>query len=77
MIKLYSQEDCINCEILKNFFKENKIDYTEYDVNKDFTARAFMLMNDLDATPAVVKDDQIISGDVEDMKKQITGKVNV
>lgn len=77
MIKLYSQQDCVNCEMLKDFLKENKIDYTEYDVNKDYTARAFMIMNDLDATPAVVKDKQIIFGDIEDMKKEILGKVQV
>lgn len=77
MLKVYSQEDCINCELLKDFLNENDIEYVEYDVNKDYTARAFMLMNDLDATPAVVKDDQIISGDIDEVKEKITGLVNV
>ena len=77
MLKVYSQKDCVNCEMLKTFLDNNNIQYEELDVNEDFSARAFMLMNDLDSTPAAVKDNEIISGDIEDMKAKILGVVRV
>lgn len=77
MLKVYSQKDCANCEMLKTFLKDNKIQYEDLDVNEDFSARAFMLMNDLDSTPAAVKDNEIISGDIEDMKTKILGAIRV
>lgn len=71
MFKLYTQENCPNCDELKAFLKEKGVAYDEVDVNTDTKARAFMIMNDLEATPAVTINDNIISGAVMDMKSTI------
>lgn len=71
MFKLYTQENCPNCDELKMFLNEKGISYDEVDVNNDTKARAFMIMNDLDTTPAVAMNDSIISGAVVDMKSRI------
>ena len=71
MFKLYTQEDCPNCEELKMFLKEKGITYEEVDVNNDTKARAFMIMNDLETTPALTVEDSIICGPVMDMKSKI------
>ncbi len=71
MFKLYTQENCPNCEELKEFLKEKGISYDEVDVNNDTKARAFMIMNDLETTPALTMNDNIIAGEVMDMKSRI------
>ena len=71
MFKLYTQENCPNCEELKGFLKAQGVDFEEVDVNQDTKARAFMIMNDLETTPAVQTDNSIFAGDVEAMKQQI------
>lgn len=71
MFKLYTQENCPNCEELKMFLQEKGISYDEVDVNNDTKARAFMIMNDLETTPALTMNDNIIVGDVMDMKSRI------
>ena len=71
MFKLYTQENCPNCEELKGFLKSQGVDFEEVDVNNDTKARAFMIMNDLETTPAVQTDNNIFAGDVEVMKQQI------
>ena len=71
MFKLYTQENCPNCEELKLFLKEKGIRYDEVDVNNDTKARAFMIMNDLETTPALTMNDNIIAGEVMDMKSRI------
>lgn len=71
MFKLYTQENCPNCESVKNFLKENNISFEEVDVNADTKARAFMIMNDLEVTPAIVADGKIICGDVDTMKVSV------
>lgn len=68
MYKLYTQENCPNCEILKEFLNEQGLTFEEIDVNMDTKARAFMIMNDLEITPTLVADGKIISGDIDSMK---------
>ncbi len=71
MFKLYTQENCPNCEELKAFLKDKGISYDEVDVNNDTKARAFMIMNDLEATPAMTFNNDIICGELIDMKSRI------
>ena len=33
-VTIYTIENCPHCEAAKEFFKENNVEYTEYDVNK-------------------------------------------
>lgn len=71
MFKLYTQENCPNCEELKAFLKQKGISYDEVDVNNDTKARAFMIMNDLETTPALSIDNNIISGELADIKVKV------
>ncbi|MEG1705851.1 MAG: glutaredoxin domain-containing protein [Clostridia bacterium] len=75
MVKVYSQEFCPDCDSLKNILKEKGIEYEEYDVNKDFTARATMLLNDVDTTPALIIENEMISGSIEDITSKLYNKI--
>ena len=60
---LYTQPDCPPCKIIKLFFKENKIAFTEKDIRSDSAA-----MNELTkkygsySTPTVIIKDEVIIG---------------
>lgn len=40
---IYSTPTCVYCKLAKEFFKENKIAYTEYDVAADLGKRQEMV----------------------------------
>ena len=40
---IYSTPTCVYCKMVKEFFKESKIDYTEKDVSVDDKAREEMV----------------------------------
>ncbi|PJC47398.1 MAG: NrdH-redoxin [Parcubacteria group bacterium CG_4_9_14_0_2_um_filter_35_11] len=43
MVKVYSTPTCPYCVALKNFLKENKIDFEDIDVSQDEKAREEMI----------------------------------
>jgi glutaredoxin 3 len=43
MIKVYSTQTCPWCVKLKEYLKEKKVQYTDYDVAKDAAARSEMI----------------------------------
>lgn len=43
MIKIYTTPTCVFCEMAKEFLKEKKIAYKEYDVSSDEKAQKEML----------------------------------
>jgi len=43
MVKVYSTPSCPYCVALKNFLKENKIDFEDIDVSQDEKAREEMI----------------------------------
>jgi len=43
MVKVYSTPACPYCVALKNFLKENKIDFEDIDVSQDEKAREEMI----------------------------------
>ena len=40
---IYSTPSCVYCKMAKEYFKQNKIEYQEYDVASDLNARNDML----------------------------------
>ena len=42
-VTIYSTPTCVYCKMVKEFFKEKKIDYTEKDVSIDDKAREEMV----------------------------------
>lgn len=71
MFKLYTQENCPNCEELKAFLKNKNVNFEELDINIDTKARAVMVMNDLETTPAISVNGKIFGGELEDIKSNI------
>lgn len=71
MFKVYTQENCPNCEELKSFLYERGIEFEELDVNKDTKARAIMIMNDLETTPALYINGSIFGGEIEQIKSKV------
>ncbi|HTY13951.1 MAG TPA: glutaredoxin domain-containing protein [Candidatus Omnitrophota bacterium] len=43
MIKIYSTETCPYCVAAKQFFKDNHLEYTEFDVGSDRAAAEEMI----------------------------------
>jgi len=72
MIKIYTQENCPNCEELKEFLKEKSVGFEELDINIDTKARAVMIMNDLETTPAVSVDGNVFGGDLSSIKDKVS-----
>lgn len=71
MFKVYTQENCPNCEELKSFLYEKGVEFEELDVNKDTKARAMMIMNDLETTPAMYVNGSIFGGQVSEIKSRL------
>ena len=71
MFTIFTQENCPNCSILKGFMKEKNIQYTELDVNNSCEARAKMIFNDIETTPAISYNDNMFGGDLEVLKSRI------
>lgn len=72
MFKLYSQENCPNCEELKSFLKAQGLTFDEVDVTSDTKARAFMIMNDLETTPAIATAEGLVfGGEISDIKSKL------
>jgi glutaredoxin len=73
MFKLYSQSNCPNCEELKKYLKMENISFEETDINTDHLAKTFMIINDLETTPILIFNNNILSGELDDIKKGIAG----
>lgn len=71
MFKVYTQENCPNCEEIKSFLFEKGIEFEELDVNKDTKARALMIMNDLETTPALYVNGSVFGGEIEQIKSRV------
>lgn len=58
-VEIYSTETCHFCHMSKEFFKENNIPFTDYNVGKDTTKRAEMLeKSDQMGVPVIVIDNK-------------------
>ena len=42
-VEIYSTPTCTYCQVAKEFFKQNGVEYTEYDVAADEARRAIMV----------------------------------
>lgn len=71
MLKLYSQPNCPSCEQLKGYLNTKEMDFEEIDVTEDHAARAFMIMNDIETTPAISLNGSVFAGEVETIKHNL------
>lgn len=79
MFTIYTQENCPNCLELKNLLKSNNIQYNELNINaktvESSEAKAKMILNDIETTPAIEYNNQILGGSVQELAQNILGKV--
>jgi glutaredoxin-like YruB-family protein len=60
---IYSTSSCFYCRIAKDWFKENNIDFTEYDVSADIEKRDEMIKKTGQmAVPVIMIDEEIVIG---------------
>lgn len=43
MVNIYTTSTCVYCQMAKEFFKENNVQYQEHDVSSDTKAREEMI----------------------------------
>jgi glutaredoxin len=61
-IIVYTQPDCPPCQFVKNFLKEQQIDFHEKDIKKDNRAKEELINKyKLFSTPVVIVDDKVIT----------------
>lgn len=68
---IYSTSTCKYCDIAKNYFKANEIEFIEYNVGTDIEARKEMMdRSGQMGVPVIIIDNEIIVGfDKEKIEK--------
>ena len=62
-VEIYSTPTCPYCHKAKEYFKANKIEYTDYNVAEDQTrAKEMMDKSGQMGVPVIVVDDKVIVG---------------
>jgi len=73
-VTIYSTPVCHFCEAAKEFFKENDVTYTEYDVAADADKRQEMIdMTGQMGVPVIQIGQDIVIGFDEDKVKELLG----
>ena len=73
-VTIYSTPSCVYCKMAKEFFKENNITYTEYNVAEDDEAREEMIEKSGQmGVPVIDIDGQLTVGFDKDRVKQLLG----
>lgn len=71
---IYSTNSCMYCRMAKDFFRENKVEYTEKDVYMDEEARNEMIkMTGQSGVPVIKIGDEIVIGFDKASLKQLLG----
>jgi len=73
-VTIYSTPTCHFCHMAKEFFKENNIDYTDYNVAEDADKRTEMLERSGQmGTPVIYVDNELVIGFNEGKLKELLG----
>lgn len=71
-IKIYTSDNCKYCDQAKTYFKENKIEYTEYNVKEDLTRRQEAIdISGKMGVPIIKIGEEVMAGWSEDSFKRI------
>lgn len=71
-VEIYSTPSCGYCHKAKDFFKENDIEYTEYDVSEDADKRSEMIEKTGQmGVPVIIIDDEMMVGFNEDKLSEL------
>ena len=73
-VSIYTTPTCAYCKATKEFFQENNIQYTEYDVSTDAEKRQEMIdKSGQIGVPVVLVDDEMIIGFNKDKLSELLG----
>ncbi|MEX2054356.1 MAG: glutaredoxin family protein [Candidatus Colwellbacteria bacterium] len=73
-VSIYSTPTCHFCHMAKEFFKNNNIEFTSYDVASDATKRDEMVQKSGQlGVPVIFVDDELIVGFDEARLKSLLG----
>ncbi len=73
-VTIYSTPTCHFCHAAKEFFDENKVTYTDYDVASDMEKRSEMIdMTGQMGVPVIRIGDDVVIGFDEDKVKELLG----
>lgn len=62
-VTIYTTPTCHFCHLAKDFFKENKIEFTEHDVSSDVEKRTEMVQKSGQmGVPVILVGDEIVTG---------------
>ena len=79
-VQIYSTNNCKYCVLAKDFFKEHRIDFTEFNVSEDPEKRAEMVeMTGQLRVPVMVIDGEIMVGFEENkikLEEKLTKTLN-
>lgn len=71
-VKIYTTPSCGFCQMAKEFFKSNNIEYTEYDVSQDEEKRNEMVEKSGQmSVPVIYVDDTMVVGFDEGKLKEL------
>lgn len=69
-IQIYSSPTCPHCIAAKEFFKKNKIEYQDFNVEKPKNAKKAQEISGQIGVPVIVVDDKVMVGfDQEKLEK--------
>ena len=73
-VKIYSTPTCHFCQMSKDFFKENGIEYTEYNVQSDLEKRQEMIQKSGQmGVPVIYIGDDLVVGFDKDKLSALLG----
>ena len=61
-VTIYTSSECEYCHEAKAFFKENNIQFTEYNISKDKEARMDIMKRGYRSVPVIMLGDKVIIG---------------
>lgn len=76
LVKIYTTDTCKYCQLAKDYFKSNSIEYKEYNVAEDMEARSEMVkVSGQMSVPVISIDENIIIGFNKDEIDKVLGLV--
>ena len=73
-VTIYSTPTCHFCHLAKDFFKQNNVNFTEYDVASDVTKRGEMVEKSGQmGVPVIIIDSDIVVGFNQPQVAQLLG----
>jgi glutaredoxin-like YruB-family protein len=71
-VEIYTSNTCKYCNMAKDFFTQNNIDYIEYNISKNSQAMKKLMKMGYTSIPLIIVGDEIITGfDKEKIEKLI------